>query len=203
MRLILARHGQTEWNVKRMFRGRIDIPLNETGVRQANAVAKKLSAFKIRKIYSSPLKRALQTAEAVGKRLNLKPIPENDLIEINYGKWQGLAVDEVQKKYRALYAKWLKTPGKTAIPGGETLKRARTRVSLKLNKILNQYRNGDIVIVAHEVIIKVILCKLLNLSDNFFWKLKQDTGAITILEYHNGVSAILSLNDTCHLGSIT
>jgi broad specificity phosphatase PhoE len=97
----------------------------------------------------------------------------------------------------------LKTPSKITIPGGETLSSARTRIALRLNKILSQYLDGDIVIVAHEIINKVILCTLLNFDDNIFWKIKQDTGAVTILEHDHGAATIVSLNDTCHLNQDT
>ena len=102
--IILVRHGETEWNVAEIFRGRIDVELNETGIKQAELLAEYLSNVKIDAIYSSPLKRALKTAEIVAgsHKLDINITP--GLTDFNYGKWQGLSHQEVKDKYKELYA---------------------------------------------------------------------------------------------------
>jgi len=101
--IILARHGETEWNVAEVFRGRIDIELNETGMKQAELLAEYLSNVEIDAIYSSPLKRALKTAKVIASyhKLNVEIVP--GLIDFDYGKWQGLTHQEVKDKYKELY----------------------------------------------------------------------------------------------------
>src|SRR4030042_1498004 len=101
--IILARHGETEWNVEEIFRGRIDIELNETGIRQAELLAEYLSGVKIEAIYSSPLKRALKTAEMIASYHQLGVEIASGLIDLDYGKWQGLPHQEVKDKYERLY----------------------------------------------------------------------------------------------------
>ena len=108
MKIIIVRHGQTEWNKKEIFRGRSDIPLDKIGLKQANAIAENLCHLNIKTIYSSPLKRALATAQAIGEKACLKPVVENDLIDFDFGQWQGLTLAQVRKEFPAAYHQWLK-----------------------------------------------------------------------------------------------
>jgi broad specificity phosphatase PhoE len=199
MKLIIVRHGQTEWNKEEIFRGRADIPLDEIGLKQANAVAENLCHLNIKTIYSSPLKRALAMAQAIGKKVRLKPIIENDFIDFDFGQWQGLTLAQVRKEVPSLYRQWLKNPGKVIIPGGENLSLVRERVAHALSKVLDKQVNGDIVIVTHRIINKILLCIIFSLNNSYFWKIKQDVGSINIVDYTEGFASIVSLNDTCHI----
>ena len=98
--IILVRHGETEWNIEEIFRGRIDIDLNDTGIKQAELLDEHLSYVKIDAVYSSPLKRALKTAEMIASYHKLDVEITPGLIDFNYGKWQGLAHQEVKDKYK-------------------------------------------------------------------------------------------------------
>ena len=119
--IILARHGETAWNVAEIFRGKIDIELNETGMKQAELLAEYLSSIKIDAIYSSPLKRALQTAEAIAGHNKLKVNIAPGLTDFNFGKWQSLSHQEVKDKYKELYAEWFSRPERVKMPDGESL----------------------------------------------------------------------------------
>ena len=200
MRLILVRHGQTALNEKNVFRGRLDIPLNETGIQQANAIAERLCTFNINIIYTSPLKRALETAQVIGTKLNINTEIDNNLIDFDFGKWQGLTIGEVEKRFPKLYEQWLKGPHMVKIPDGENLDLVRIRVSKVLNKILRD-DGSDMVIVSHRVILKVLICAALSLDNSYFWQVKQNVGAISILDYKKGEFSLSLLNDTCHLGN--
>ena len=105
--IILARHGETEWNVKEVFRGRIDIELNETGVKQAELLAEYLGEANLDAIYTSPLKRALETAKTIAGYHKLDVDIAPGLVDLNYGEWQGLSHQEVRDKYRELYTQWI------------------------------------------------------------------------------------------------
>ena len=105
-RVYLVRHGQTEWNKSLTFRGRIDIPLNERGHREAEAIAEALKDKKIDAIYTSPLRRSIETTQPTAKFFNLEIRPFQGLIDINYGDWEGLTFDEVKKRYEDQYKKW-------------------------------------------------------------------------------------------------
>src|SRR5262245_20398598 len=105
-RFILIRHGETEWNKDDRFRGRSDIPLNETGIAQARKIAARLESYKISAVYASPLPRAIQTALPLAESHHLKIQETADLLDIDYGAWEGMARDEIHAKFPGLYEKW-------------------------------------------------------------------------------------------------
>lgn len=196
--IILARHGETEWNVAEVFRGQIDIDLNETGVKQAELLSGYLSTSAIAAVYSSPLKRALKTAEIIAQPHKIKVDAEPDLIDFNFGKWQGLSHQEVKEKYRDLYATWITHPEQVRIPDGEALEDVSKRVIRVRNKVIENHR-GTVVIVGHRVVNKVMICTLLGLDNSHFWKIRQDTCGISIFSYLNEQFILTKHNDTSFL----
>ncbi len=199
--IILARHGETEWNVEEVFRGRIDIELNETGIKQAELLAEYLSGAKIDAIYSSPLKRALKTAKIVTiyHKLNVEIAP--GLIDFNYGEWQGLPHQEVREKYKELYAQWTNSPAEVRMPSGESLDDVRKRATGVVDEVIAKYE-GTVVLVSHRVVNKVLICALLGLDNSHFWNVKQDTGGITTFAYENGCFILTEHNNTSYLKPI-
>ncbi|GAF84352.1 unnamed protein product [marine sediment metagenome] len=199
--IILARHGETEWNVGEIFRGRIDIELNETGIKQAELLAEYLSDLKIDAIYSSPLKRALKTSEIIAgyHKLDVEITP--GLIDFNYGKWQGLSHQEVKDKYKELYAEWIKNPHQVEMPAGESLDKVRGRAMGVVDDVIAKYE-GTVVLVSHRVVNKVLICALLRLDDSHFWNIKQDTCGITTFTYENRRCILTKHNDTSYLKPI-
>ena len=182
--IILVRHGETEWNVEEIFRGRIDIELNETGIKQAELLAEYLSNVKIEAIYSSPLKRALKTAEMIANYHQLEVEIALGLIDFNYGKWQGLPHQEVRDKYKRLYTEWINSPDQVTIPGGESLNDVRKRAIGVVDEVIAKYK-GTVVLVSHRVVNKVLICALLGLDNSHFWNIRQDTCGITTFIYEN------------------
>ena len=196
--IILARHGETEWNVAEVFRGQIDIDLNETGVKQAELLSGYLSTSAIETVYSSPLKRALKTAEIIAQPHKLKVNVDPDLIDFNFGKWQGLSHQEVKEKYRDLYATWITHPEQVRMPDGEALEDVSKRVIRVRNKVIENHR-GTVVIVGHRVVNKVMICTLLGLDNSHFWKIRQETCGISIFSYLNEQFILTKHNDTSFL----
>ena len=199
--IILVRHGETEWNVEEIFRGRIDIELNETGMKQAELLAEYLSHLKLEAIYSSPLKRALKTAEIIADYHKLGVEIAPGLIDFNYGEWQGLPHQEVKDKYKELYARWINSPEKIKIPAGESLNDARERAVDVVNNAVARYE-GTIALVSHRVVNKVLICALLGLDNSYFWNIKQDTGAVTTFTYQNERFILTEHNNTSYLKPI-
>jgi len=199
--IIIARHGQTEWNVGEVFRGRIDIELDETGVKQAELLAEYLSRVKIDAIYSSPLKRALSTAKVIASNHQLEVEIAPGLIDFNYGEWQGLPHQEAKDKYRELYKQWTNNPHKVRIPAGETLDDVRKRAIGVVDEVTARYE-GTVVLVAHRVVNKVLICVLLGLDNSHFWDIRQDTCGITTFNYENGRFILTEHNNTSYLRSI-
>jgi len=196
--IILARHGETEWNVEEVFRGRIDVELNETGMKQAELLAEYLSGIKINAIYSSPLKRALKTAEMIAgyHKLDVEVAP--GLIDFDYGKWQGLPHHEVKDKYKELYTEWINSPDKVKMPAGESLNDVSERAISVVDKVIAKYE-GTVVLVSHRVVNKVLICALLGLDNSHFWHIKQDTGGITTFTYENERFILTEHNNTSYL----
>jgi broad specificity phosphatase PhoE len=199
--LILARHGQTEWNVEEVFRGRIDVELNQTGRRQAELLAESLSGQKIEAVYSSPLKRALKTAEAVARRHRLKVEVSPGLIDGDFGQWQGLSLREVKEKYNQLYEQWAESPQLVKIPGGESLDAVRERALQVVNGVMAKH-GGAVVLVSHRVVNKVLICALLGLDNSHFWNIKQDVGGTTVFSSQNGRFVLTKHNDTSYLNPL-
>jgi len=199
--VILVRHGETDWNVEQVFRGRIDIELNETGIKQAELLAEYLSDLKIEAIYSSPLKRALNTAEIIAGYHQLSVEIASGLTDFNFGEWQGLAHQEVKDKYRSLYAEWTENPHRVKIPSGESLNDVRNRARGVVDAVISKYE-GTVALVSHRVVNKVLICALLGLDNSHFWDIKQDMCGITTFTYENGRFILTEHNNTSYLKPI-
>jgi len=204
-RIILVRHGQTAWNVGassaegERFRGRIDLPLNEKGYAQAQALAGRLADEPIAAIYASPLQRAMETARPTARRLGLSVQPLDGIIDINYGEWQEHSHSEVSRLYPALYRQWLREPHLVRPPGGESLGEVRDRAMAALYHVIARHQDQTTLVVAHQVVNKVLVCAMLGLDDSHFWRIRQDNGCLNIFDYQEGVFTAVLINDTCHL----
>lgn len=198
---ILVRHGQTEWNRIERFRGRADVPLNDTGFKQAAATGKRIAAeWTPTAIYSSPLLRAFQTAEVIANYFNLSVQSHPGLIDIDYGKWQGLTPEEAQQIYPKQVDNWFNHPERAIIPDGESLDELRDRAIRTINELSSRHAGETIVLVSHIVINRIILLGVLGLGNHRFWHIKQATCAINVFEAQNNDFTLELLNDTCHLG---
>jgi alpha-ribazole phosphatase len=197
--IILARHGETDWNTGEIFRGRADVPLNATGLRQAKLLAEYLKGEKIDAVYSSPLQRAVKTAEAIAARQGLDIKTVENINDIDYGEWQGLSLDEVKERYPELYQDWLDTPEQVRLPGGESLAEVRGRVMPFVDDAMMRCGEGKIVMVSHRVVHKVLTCALLGLDNDSFWNFRLDTGGITRFEFNGDRAVLVSHNDTSYL----
>jgi len=197
---ILVRHGQTEWNRNERFRGRADIPLNETGLAQAEATGRRVAAeWQPVAIYTSPLSRSVKTAEAIAKHFGLPVQLHPGLADIDYGEWQGLSPEEARQRWPDEIDAWYNRPQQARIPGGETLEDLRARAMQTVNELADRHPGETIVLVGHTVINRIVLLGVLGLGNERFWRIKQDTCAINVFEADAGDFTLISLNDTCHL----
>lgn len=198
MQLILVRHGETEWNREEIFRGRADVRLNDTGIRQAELLSDYLKDVKIESVLSSPLRRALATAEIIARPHNLKVDTADGLIDFDYGEWSATTRREAEEKYPAFYAAWMTTPHLVTMPGGESLPDMRKRALGVIENVVSSY-SGNVVLVSHRAVNKVIICALMGLDDSHFWNVRMDNAAVTIFEYQNGAFVLACHNDTSFL----
>lgn len=198
-KVYLVRHGQTAWNVGEIFRGRADIPLDETGKQEVHLAGEALKDETLHAVYSSPLSRSIETAENIAKFHNIPVTPFDAIIDISYGEWEGLENQEVKKKYPELHALWQREPHKIKFPGGESLDEVRFRTVKGLEDLLAKHENENFVLVAHRVPNKVICCALLGLDNSHFWRIQQDTASTNLFIYRDGQWIIAFLNDTSYL----
>jgi broad specificity phosphatase PhoE len=200
--VFLVRHGRTGWNKEQVFRGHKDVPLDEVGREEARLVGKRLKGEGIKAVFSSPLSRARETAEAVARSHNVEVQIVEGLIDLHFGEWEGQSLKEVQKQYPDLYAQWQGAPHQVIFPGGEGLAAVRSRAIKAVEKIVERHPQEAVALVSHRVVLKVLICALLGLDNSHFWNIAQDTTAINCFKHRNGTWIVNFLNDTCHLKGV-
>jgi len=199
-RIILIRHGQTAWNKVERIRGQVDVPLDEVGLAQAEATAKRVAnEWQPVAVYCSPLGRAVQTAQPIARYLGQDARAVAGFYDMNFGQWQGLSPEEVTQRWPQLARTWLEAPHKAIFPGGESLARVRQRSMEALHQVIARHEGAVVAIVGHTVVNRVLLCAVLGLDNSNYWRIGQETCAINVFEWRNGVFFIESINDTCHL----
>jgi len=203
--IYLIRHGETKWNREKVFRGQMDIPLNEFGRLQAEKLSETLKMQKLKNpvFISSPLKRARETAEIATNLFAKAEININDaFIDISFGQWEGLPLHEIESDYPDLYQTWVQNPEKVDFPNGENIKVVADRAEEGIYQAVHANPESELVIVAHRVINKALLCRLLGMELKAFWKLRQDTACLNELYFDKDDFILVRLNDTCHLKSL-
>ncbi|NLV20386.1 MAG: alpha-ribazole phosphatase [Syntrophomonadaceae bacterium] len=157
MKVLLLRHGQTEWNALQKYQGHIDIALNDMGRAQAEKIAGYLQANEnIEAIYCSDLSRSRETAEIIARRLQLPVQADERLREIGFGSWEGMTYEEVSRAYPVEYEKWFNNNLDIKVPGGETINELLAR-SLPVLGELTEKHQGTVLIVSHGGLIKTVL----------------------------------------------
>ncbi|MDP3880389.1 MAG: histidine phosphatase family protein [Dehalococcoidales bacterium] len=201
-KIILARHGETAWNVEEIFRGRADVDLNATGINQAELLAEFLNKADIEAVYSGPLQRALKTAEAIAHHHNLRVEIASGLNDLDFGKWQGLPSKQVKERYPQLYDEWVNTPHRVKIPEAESLDAVRQRALSLVDEVIARHI-GIVVLVSHRVVNKVLICALLGLDNSHFWNIRQDNCGITTFSHERGRFVLTGHNDTSFLAPLS
>jgi broad specificity phosphatase PhoE len=200
MRLILVRHGETDANKASLALGRDDVELNETGRWQAQRVADALQRQPIAAVYSSPLRRTLDTARAIAERHRLAVQVDDGLIEMDIGEMEGLTYQQVRERYPQFLQLWL--GGRAAyepMPGGERLLDVQERAWQALERICGSWGQETVVVVTHNFVLLSILCRVMGLELADFRRLRYNVAAVSALQVQDGRMTVLTLNDTCHL----
>jgi len=196
-KVILIRHGETEWSYQKRYCGFTDIELNEKGRQQARRLLKRLSKEKIHKVYSSDMKRTVQFAKIVFKDLPVEELL--DLREMNFGIFEGLTYQDIMEKYPRVYGEWLRSPLDIIITQGEGLKILARRVRKALRRILSQNSNKTVAVFTHGGPIRVILCDILRLDLKEIWQIELGLASISIIEFVKGRGRVHLLNDIPYL----
>ncbi|MEU3116418.1 bifunctional RNase H/acid phosphatase [Micromonospora chalcea] len=204
-RLILVRHGETERTVRKHYSGRGDVPLTERGRAQARATAARVAALapSLAAVVSSPLSRCTATAEAIAARVGNPPVrTDDDLIECDFGVWEGHTFAEVRERWAAELDAWLAST-RVAPPQGESFVAVAERTGRAVDRLRSAYPGETVVVVSHVSPIKLVLRDALAAGDAFLHRLYLDTAGISVLDlYPDGGVAVRSVNDTSHLTDV-
>ncbi|MGB9607841.1 MAG: histidine phosphatase family protein, partial [bacterium] len=179
-RLYLVRHGMTEWNDDGKMQGRTDVPLNERGITQAKLLAKRLANVPLSAIYSSPLMRAMKTAEIIAQNHGLPIIPATPLQEADFGGWEGLTLEEIKNGWGEAIDLWYE--GKALPPKGEGILEMQRRVVEFVEDVIEKHKGEEILIVAHGGPIRAFICHILGTLKPFR-RLKQANANLNIVDY--------------------
>jgi len=206
-RLLLVRHGETDWNREGRFQGQIDIPLNANGRAQAEAASSFLAPVCIQRAYTSCMARPRQTAEAILAAHPGVPLTSTTgLVEIGHGLWEGRLEQEIAKGWPELLADWKRAPETVQMPEGETIHDVWERSLATWNRIAASLGSDETaLVVAHDAVNKAILCALLGLTPADIWAIKQGNGGVTVIDYPNGPGerpVVAAMNLTTHLGGV-
>ena len=206
-RLILVRHGETDWNKAGRFQGQIDIPLNDNGRRQAAAARDFLRDIPIDRAWSSTMSRPTETAQIILEAHPDVPLTQIDgLVEIGHGLWEGKLESEIREDWSELLDTWKRAPETVQMPEGETIQDVWARSVRSWGEIAAELKAEEtVLVVAHDAVNKTILCDLLGLTPADIWAVKQGNGGVTVVDIaaDPGQPAVVTcLNLTSHFGSV-
>ena len=203
MRLILVRHGQTPWNAEGRFQGQSDTGLTDLGLEQARRAAVALSSLDISAIYSSPLPRALRTAQEISRELSIEVTPLEGLKEIHLGELEGITGPVMRENYSEVFHTWNNNPGRVSFPGGESLRQLQARAWRAEQRMEKAHPDGTVVAVSHNFAINAIVSRFLGLPLSRFHRIRVDLGSFTVLEAGERARHLLHFNDRCHLTDLS
>lgn len=199
-RMLLLRHGQTPLSVERRYSGRGNPALTEIGRGQIDAAAKYLGERGgIDAVVTSPLQRAYDTAAAAAKVLGLDVTVDDDLIETDFGDWEGLTFSEVSERDPELHSKWLRDTSVDP-PGGESFDTVAHRVRRARNRIIAEHGGATVLVVSHVTPIKTVLRLALDAGPSILYRLHLDLASLSIAEFYpDGLASVRLVNETSYL----
>ena len=203
VRLIVIRHGETDWARAGRYSGAHDIPLNPTGLRQCDATAAALAGRVVSAVYASPLERARMSADLIAKPHRLEVTIEPAFREMTFGTWEGRTRDEVAAAFPDLFRTWWETPHLATLPRGETLAEVGRRVGEGLEALRAQHEGETVVLVTHGVVIRLLVLDALGLGPERLWSLEASLAGITELEYEEDWATVHRMNTVVHLDGLT
>lgn len=204
MRLILVRHGETEWNATLRYQGHANIPLNEQGRGQARKAGERLARYGATAIYTSNIVRAAETANIIGATLGLAARPMPDLREIDVGQWEGLTPEELYRRFPEHMQAFDRDPARTVRLGGELYAQLQARALVALNTIHAAHPGDELVLaVSHGGTIRALLCHIIGLDLAHFGRLWLDNGSFTEVRHGSHGWRLVRLNDAAHIEGMT
>lgn len=196
--LFLLRHGETSWNRESRYQGCKDIPLSQTGVVQAEEAARALAGRPLAAVYSSPLSRARQTAEAIAAPHGLRARADAAFREICHGRWEGLTTDEVRASFPDLYAQWRRAPETVTMPDGESILEVKKRVLEGLASLRASHDGEHICLVAHGAPVRLLILEALGMPPERLWAFVCPPAGLSEIEFNSDGAILRRLNALSH-----
>ncbi len=198
MKLLLTRHGQTDWNIAGRYQGQSDVPLNQTGQTQAAQIAKRLSTETIHAIYTSDLSRAANTAQAIADFHQLEIKKDSRLRELSFGDWEGMTYKEMAAHSPDLFSKWMTDSMNISTPNGETLAQLAARVKSAFDQIKDDHKDQTVLIVSHSGALQSLLAVTLGVDLNRYWQFRVSQVSLSELIIVEDTVTLNLLNDVSH-----
>ena len=193
--IIFLRHGQAENNTKKILAGRSPgVDLTQVGIQQAKQSGKMLESLNISAIYSSPIDRALQTAEIAGNHCDLEPVTDDRLIELDMGKFTKMPYDEIFAKHGNVFLKFYEGSEEVSENGVETFAKVQKRVFDMVDFVINKHKNENIVLVTHMDPIKAMIGKTLSLKPEILFELIIANASLNIFKNHDQKLYLTGIN---------
>lgn len=193
------RHGQSTWNQEHRIQGQLDPPLSDDGRRQAAQLGWRLAGRRFAALYSSDLKRAAETAAAIGAAIGLTPTPMAELREIYLGDWEGLRTEELAARFPEAWASWAEEPDWDLVSGGEGSAAFEARVEAVLESIFQRHHEDDVLAVTHGGVIQIALHHVVGRPARGIFPFRIQNASLSVIERRNGRLVVSGVNDISHL----
>ena len=197
--VLLVRHGQTGSNINGFYMGWSNEDLSEVGYTQARGLSSRLASLPIASVYTSPLKRTYTTAAILAEPHDLELKVLDDLIEIRLGDWEGLHMDEIRQRWPELWQQSRIDPSEITMPNGESFDEVTERAVRAFEAIVVANQGKQVVIVTHDVIIRVVIAHILGVSNSIYRRLEINNASLSVTQITNGRARLITLNETSHL----
>jgi alpha-ribazole phosphatase len=194
LRLVLIRHGEPEQEAKGRCYGSLDVGLSESGRKQIQAKFASIRNLRAQALYASPLQRATESAAIIAAELRLEPTLAPELREINFGRFEGLAYEEVEKLYPEEYRTWMERPTEIQFPHGESFAQVKARVLRFKEFLLNAYHSKTVIVVSHGGANRIMLADALAMPDPAIFRIAQSYAAVNIVDYLGGSPVVRLVN---------
>jgi broad specificity phosphatase PhoE len=197
--VLLVRHGQTKSNITGYFMGWSNEDISDLGYAQVRSLSSRLAEFPIATIYTSPLKRAMNTARILAEPHKLEPNVLDDLTEIGLGDWQGLHRDEISQKWPEIWRQSRIDPSVVTFPNGENFQQLTERAVRAFNRIVADNTNRHTLAVTHDAVIRVLAAHVLGTSNSIYRHMEINNASLSVIRVEDDRMRLVTLNDTAHL----
>ena len=197
--VLLVRHGQTKSNITGYFMGWSNEDISDLGYAQVRSLSSRLAKFPIATIYTSPLKRAMNTARILAEPHKLELNVLDDLTEIGLGDWQGLHRDEISQKWPEIWRQSRIDPSVVTFPNGENFQQLTERAIRAFNRIVADNTNRHTLAVTHDAVIRVLVAHVLGTSNSIYRHMEINNASLSVIRVEDDRMRLVTLNDTAHL----